>query len=119
MPAIVTLTSDFGTTDGYVAAMKGAILTINPGANIVDISHGVEPYNVPQAAFVLRVAYPFFPEGTIHVVVVDPGVGTRRRALVLVTPSALFVTPDNGVLSYVVAEASPPVRRRPDFPSPP
>jgi S-adenosylmethionine hydrolase len=104
MGTIITLTTDFGLADAYVAAMKGVILSINPEANIVDICHTIKPQNIAEAAFVLSTAYPFFPRGTIHVVVVDPGVGTERRAIILKTPTACFVTPDNGVLSYVVQE---------------
>jgi len=104
MGAIITLTTDFGLTDAYVATMKGVILSINPEANIVDICHTIKPQNIAEAAFVLSTAYPFFPRGTIHVVVVDPGVGTERRAIILKTPTACFVAPDNGVLSYVVQE---------------
>ena len=106
MVAIVTLTTDLGLTDAYVAAMKGVILGINPEARLVDICHSVQPQNIPQAAFVLSTAYPFFPRRTIHIVVVDPGVGTERRAIILRTPSADFVAPDNGVLSYVIQEFS-------------
>lgn len=73
MVAIITLTTDFGLTDAYVAAMKGVILGINPEASIIDICHLIKPMNIPQAAFVLSTAYPFFPRKTIHVVVVDPG----------------------------------------------
>jgi S-adenosylmethionine hydrolase len=104
MGTIITLTTDFGLADAYVAAMKGVILSINPEANIVDICHTIKPQNIAEAAFVLSTAYPFFPRGTIHVVVVDPGVGTERRAIILKTPTACFVAPDNGVLSYVVQE---------------
>jgi S-adenosylmethionine hydrolase len=102
MNAIITLTTDFGQTDAYVAAMKGVILTINPEAKIVDICHHISPQNVLQAAFVLNTAFEFFPERTVHVVVVDPGVGTGRRAIILRTPKFDFVAPDNGVLSYVI-----------------
>jgi S-adenosylmethionine hydrolase len=104
MGAIITLTTDFGLTDAYVAAMKGVILSINPEANIVDICHTIKPQNIAEAAFVLSTACLFFPSGTIHVVVVDPGVGTERRAIILKTPTSCFVAPDNGVLSYVVQE---------------
>jgi len=104
MSAIITLTTDFGLTDAYVAAMKGVILGINPEAKLIDICHTIKPQNIPQAAFVLSTAYQFFPERTIHVVVVDPGVGTERRAIILRTPSALFVAPDNGVLSYIIEQ---------------
>ena len=104
MSAIITLTTDFGLADAYVAAMKGVILGINPGAKLIDICHSVEPRNIPQAAFVLSTACQFFPKRTIHVVVVDPGVGTERRAIILRTPQSDFVAPDNGVLSYIVRQ---------------
>jgi S-adenosyl-L-methionine hydrolase (adenosine-forming) len=100
--AIITLTTDFGLDDAYVAAMKGVILRINPEAAIVDICHSIEPQNIRQAAFVLSTAFCYFPQDTIHVVVVDPGVGGPRRAIILETDNAIFVAPDNGVLSYVV-----------------
>ncbi len=106
MGAIITLTTDLGLSDAYVAAMKGVILGINPEAKLVDICHTIKPQNIPQAAFVLSTAYQFFPHKTIHVVVVDPGVGTERRAIILRTPSADFVAPDNGVLSYVIWQSS-------------
>ena len=99
MSAIITLTTDFGLSDAYVAAMKGVILGINSRARLVDICHTIKPQNIQQAAFVLSTACQFFPERTIHVVVVDPGVGTRRRAIILRTPQADFIAPDNGVLS--------------------
>jgi S-adenosylmethionine hydrolase len=102
MGAIITLTTDFGLTDGYVGAMKGVVLGINPGAQLVDISHNIPPQDIARAAFVLGTAAPFFPTGTVHLVVVDPGVGTERRAIVVRTPGADFVAPDNGVLSYVI-----------------
>jgi len=105
--SIITLTTDFGLTDAYVAAMKGVMLSINPEVKLVDITHSIKPQNVQQAAFVLGTAYPFFPEGTIHVVVVDPGVGTERRAIILKTPLAYFVAPDNGILSCVIEQFSP------------
>jgi len=105
MNPIITLTTDFGLTDAYVAAMKGVILSINPEVKIIDICHIIRPQDVPQAAFILGTACPFFPQKTIHVVVVDPGVGTERRAIILRTPSADFVAPDNGVLSYVIQQS--------------
>ena len=104
MVPIITLTTDFGTSDAYVASMKGVILSLNPKAVIVDICHSIEPQNVLQAAFILSTAYPYFPEGTIHLAVVDPGVGSRRKAIILKTPTAFFVAPDNGILSYIVDE---------------
>jgi S-adenosylmethionine hydrolase len=104
MAAVITLTTDFGLADGYVAAMKGVILGINPAATIIDISHSIRPQDIRQAAFVLATAFPFFPPGTIHMAVVDPGVGTDRKAVILRTPAADFVAPDNGILSYVIHE---------------
>ena len=100
--AIITLTSDFGAGNAYVASMKGVILSINPRATIVDICHSIQPQNIPQAAFILSSTHHYFPQGTIHLVIVDPGVGTKRRAILLITPSAFFLAPDNGVLSYIV-----------------
>ncbi len=100
--AIITLTTDFGLDDAYVAAMKGVILEINPGATVVDISHSIDPQNIRQGAFVFSTAYPYFPQDTVHLVVVDPGVGGPRRAIIVETDNAIFVAPDNGVLSYVV-----------------
>jgi S-adenosylmethionine hydrolase len=90
MVPVITLTTDLGLDDAYVAAMKGVILGINPRVRLVDICHTIKPQDITQAAFVLDQAYPFFPEGTIHVVVVDPGVGTTRRAIILKKGSALF-----------------------------
>ena len=107
MSSIITLTTDFGLTGAYVAAMKGVILSINPGATVVDICHTISPQDIAQAAFILGTAYQSFPKETIHLVVVDPGVGSERRAVVLRTPSADFVAPDNGVLSYVIKQSSP------------
>jgi len=102
MNAIITLTTDFGLTDAYVAAMKGVILDINREVTIIDVCHTIAPQNIAQAAFILSTAHQFFPARTIHVVVVDPGVGTERRAIILRTPRFDFVAPDNGVLSYVI-----------------
>ena len=100
---LVTLTTDFGTADGYVGTMKGVILGIAPDARLVDLSHEIAPQNVRQAAYVLYTAYPFFPPHTVHLVVVDPGVGSARRPIGLRTPKGCFVGPDNGVFSYVMA----------------
>jgi S-adenosylmethionine hydrolase len=104
MGAVITLTTDFGLADAYVAAMKGVILGINPDARLVDISHTIKPQNIAQAAFILSTVYKFFPRGTVHLVVVDPGVGTERKSVILRTPEADFIAPDNGVLSYIVDE---------------
>ena len=101
---IITLTTDFGQRDGYVGVMKGVILGIAPHVSIVDISHEIPPQDVREAAYILSTAVPYFPSGTIHVVVVDPGVGSARRPIAIRTPTATFVAPDNGVLSFVLAE---------------
>jgi len=102
MSPVVTLTTDFGYDDPYVGAVKGAILNINPAATIVDITHTIRPQDVLQAAFILNGAYRYFPKQTTHVAIVDPGVGSDRRGVILKTPSAIFVAPDNGILSYIV-----------------
>jgi S-adenosylmethionine hydrolase len=102
---VITLTTDFGLADPYVAAMKGVILAISPQANIVDISHAVRPQAIEQGAFLLASAWPYFPRGSIHVGVVDPGVGTERRALAVRTPAATFVGPDNGLLSPALPDS--------------
>jgi len=102
---IITLTTDFGLTDGYVGTMKGVILSIAPASTLVDLSHQVPAQNVQTAAFLIYQAVPFFPSETIHLVVVDPGVGSQRRALAVHTAQGIFVAPDNGVLSYVLASA--------------
>lgn len=101
---IITLTTDFGLADPYVGAMKGVIVSINAGAVIVDISHEVRPQRVEQGAFLLASALPYFPPGTVHLAVVDPGVGTERRALALIAPTAILVGPDNGLLTVALPE---------------
>jgi S-adenosylmethionine hydrolase len=95
---MITLTTDFGLKDPYAAEMKGVILTINPNAKIIDLTHGVDKFNIRMGAFILASAAPYFPRGTVHLAVVDPGVGTERRAIVVQTKNAFFVGPDNGVL---------------------
>jgi S-adenosylmethionine hydrolase len=94
---IITLTTDFGLTDPYVAMMKGVILSINPTAKTVDISHLIGAGSISQAAALIQDAYSYFPQGTVHVAVVDPGVGTERRLLAIEAQSHFFVGPDNGV----------------------
>ncbi len=101
---MITLLTDFGYSDYFVPVMKGIIKSMVPSAEIIDITHDVPPQNVRRAAFVLWKSYKYFPRGTIHVAVVDPGVGTRRRALVLRTSNYFFVGPDNGVLSLAAFE---------------
>lgn len=100
---IVTLTTDFGLQDYFVGAVKGVLLSLNPALKIVDISHLIAPHDVRSGAFTLGQAYTCFPSGTIHVAVVDPGVGTARKGLVVWAGGHLFVAPDNGLLSYVLA----------------
>jgi S-adenosylmethionine hydrolase len=99
MPSVVTITTDFGSKDPYVAEMKAVILRISPNTTIVDITHEIEKFNVRMAAYTLACAAPYFPDGTIHVAVIDPHVGTERRALVIKTRNAFYVGPDNGVLA--------------------
>ena len=103
----IVLTTDFGSVDAYVGVMKGVILSINPQASILDLSHQVQPQNLQQAAFLLSTSHHYFPPAAIHVVVVDPGVGTHRKILLLVTPTARFLAPDNGVLSRVLLDHLP------------
>jgi S-adenosylmethionine hydrolase len=103
--SIITLTTDFGLADGYVGTMRGVILSIAPQATLVDLAHQVPGQDVRAGAFVLYQAVLFFPPETIHVVVVDPGVGSQRRALAVRTSQGTFVAPDNGVLSYVLNKA--------------
>jgi S-adenosylmethionine hydrolase len=95
---LITLTSDFGLKDPYVAEMKGVILTINPQATIIDVTHSVEKFNFSLGSFILASAAPYFPKDTIHMVVIDPDVGTERRAILIQTKRGFFVGPDNGVL---------------------
>ncbi len=96
---IITLTTDFGLRDPYVGIMKGVILSIAPGASLVDITHEVGSHDVAEGAFALASAYRYFPPGTVHLGVVDPGVGTERRAIAASDGQQMFVGPDNGVLS--------------------
>nr|BAL58706.1 hypothetical conserved protein [Candidatus Acetothermum autotrophicum] len=96
--ALITLLSDFGSASGYPAAMKGVILSICPTAQIVDISHDVERHHIRAGAFVLWMVAPYFPENTVHCAVVDPGVGTARRALAIASGGQFLVGPDNGLL---------------------
>ncbi|HYG99404.1 MAG TPA: SAM-dependent chlorinase/fluorinase [Terriglobales bacterium] len=102
MSAIVTFTTDFGTEDHYAGTMKGVVLNINPEAQVIDICHQVPAYDVLEGALTIAQAYRYFPAGTVHVVVVDPGVGSLRRAIFADTGQHRFVAPDNGVLSFVI-----------------
>jgi len=98
---MITLITDFGDRGGYAGIMKGVILTVNPRCPIIDITHHIAPQDREEAAFVLRSAYPFFPAQTIHLVVVDPGVGSTRKAIIIESDRYRFVGPDNGVFSFV------------------
>jgi hypothetical protein len=99
---LIALLTDFGTRDNYVGTLKGVIFKINPHAQILDICHEVPPQDIMNAAYLLYASYRYFPKGTIFVVVVDPGVGTRRRAVCVKTKDYLFLAPDNGVLSLTL-----------------
>ena len=103
-PGIITLLTDFGLEDPYVGTMKGVILGLNPRAVIVDLTHQIKPGDIAQAAHVLKNACPFFPQWTSHVAVVDPGVGTDRRPIMVKTGSHFFVGPDNGLFWPVIKE---------------
>lgn len=98
---VISLLTDFGNFDEYVGVMKGVILSINPDARIVDLNHWIDPQDIIQAAYLIKSSYSYFPKNTIHVVVVDPGVGTQRRIVVLKIEDHFFVAPDNGVLSLL------------------
>lgn len=105
----ITLLTDFGTADYFVAAMKGVILSYNPAARIVDITHDVPAQDVESAAFTLLATHRAFPKGTIHTAVVDPGVGSDRRAILVKAAGQFFVGPDNGIFSYVYDGSEPKV----------
>jgi S-adenosylmethionine hydrolase len=104
---VITLTTDFGRDSHYVAAIKGVILSINPEARIVDISHAVAPQNIAEGAFVLGEATRWFPRDSIHVAVVDPGVGTDRKIVYARVGDQQYVCPDNGLLSYLCRDRTP------------
>jgi S-adenosylmethionine hydrolase len=107
---IVTLTTDFGLADHFVGTMKGVILSICAEAHIADISHGVAPFAITEGAFLIAQAYRYFPKKTVHVVVVDPGVGTARQPILLEAAGQYFVAPDNGVLAMVYAREKHKIR---------
>jgi S-adenosylmethionine hydrolase len=99
----ITLLTDFGLTDAYVGVMKGVIAGIAPGRSLIDLSHMVPPQDIATAAWLIHTSHAYFPPGTVHLCVVDPGVGSARLPIALATARATFVAPDNGVLSYVLA----------------
>ncbi len=101
---IITLTTDFGYKDPFVGQMKGVIMSINPEAKIIDITHDIASHDIKEAAFVIWESFKYFPEGSIHVVVVDPGVGSKRKALAVFAYGHYFIAPDNGVLSYILKD---------------
>jgi S-adenosyl-L-methionine hydrolase (adenosine-forming) len=103
-PPIITFTTDFGLKDAYVGIMKGVVLAIAPETRLIDLSHEIEPHNVAEGAFVLRSAYRYFPPSTIHVAVVDPGVGTSRRGLAIQTRHGTYIGPDNGLFTQVLTD---------------
>jgi hypothetical protein len=100
--SVISIVSDFGTDDEYVGVMKAVMLSINPSASIVDITHQIAPQDIHQAAYLIPSYYHFFPEGTIHIVVVDPGVGSQRSILALSHQEHFFIAPDNGVLTLLL-----------------
>ena len=103
---VITLLTDFGHGDEYVGVMKGVILSILPSARIVDLSHEIEPWDITSAAYMISAAYPYFPERSIHVVVVDPGVGSSRQLLAVYSDGHFFIGPDNGVLTQIINSRS-------------
>ncbi len=109
MPAvpIITLLTDFGTRDHFVGSIKGVILGVNPNATLVDLSHEIEPYRIEGAGYILKASYRRFPRKTIHLAIVDPGVGSARRPILAATGNYFFIAPDNGLLSEVLEDDAP------------
>jgi S-adenosyl-L-methionine hydrolase (adenosine-forming) len=107
---ILTLTTDFGVSDHYVGVMKGVILSICPEAQIVDISHDVTPHEIEEGGYLIAQAWRYFPKKTVHVVVIDPGVGSSRRPLLMEAGSHYFVAPDNGVLAMIFSAEKHKIR---------
>jgi hypothetical protein len=105
---LITLTTDFGTSDHFVGSMKGVIATIAPAARVIDITHQIAPFNILEGSFTISEAAAYFPKGTIHVVVVDPGVGSARRAILAEAAGHFFIAPDNGILTMVFGNAPKP-----------
>ncbi len=105
--AVITLLTDFGLADEYVGVMKGVILSVNPGASVVDVTHGIGAQDVVQAAYTLKSSFSYFPTGTIHVAVVDPGVGSGHDILALEMKNHIFLAPDNGLLTPLLEDEDP------------
>jgi S-adenosylmethionine hydrolase len=105
--AVITLLTDFGLSDEYVGVLKGVICGINTAAVIIDVTHGIAPQNVAAAAYTLKAAYRYFPAGTVHVAVVDPGVGTARQIVAVRCGGHLFLAPDNGLMAPILKEKAP------------
>jgi S-adenosylmethionine hydrolase len=103
---IITLSTDFGISDSYAGALKGVLLSVNPGCRPIDLTHALAPQDVQAGSFHLTQACPFFPTGTVHLAVVDPGVGTERRPIIVVTEKYFFVGPDNGLFSGIMQGGS-------------
>ena len=103
---IITLLTDFGTKDAYVGMMKGVILSVNPDAKIVDISHEVDPQDIVQATYLIQSSYLYFPKNTVHLIVVDPDVGSQRKIIAVKADGHIFLAPDNGVLALVLQYAA-------------
>ncbi len=106
MRRIITITTDFGLSDHYVGSMKGVILDINPECNIIDITHEIPKYDVTKTALLIRNFYKYFPKNSIHVVVVDPGVGSERKPIAVESEHGVFVGPDNGVFTFIVGDGA-------------
>ena len=101
---VITLLTDFGNSDEYVGLMKGVILSITPSAVIVDITHQIDPQDIIQAAYTIKSSYRYFPENTVHLIVVDPGVGGERQIIVIKIKGHIFIAPDNGILTLICDE---------------
>ncbi len=99
--SVITLLTDFGTEDEYVGVMKGVILSVNPHATIIDITHSIDPQDLTQAAYMIQSSYKYFPKGSVHIAVVDPGVGSRRAIVAVRMKDYIFLAPDNGVLTLL------------------
>ena len=103
MSRLITLLTDFGTQDTFVGVIKGVIKTLAPSAEVIDLTHHISPQDIPAGAFLLKTAYKYFPPGTIHLAVVDPGVGSLRRPIAAQIGEFFYVCPDNGLLSYILS----------------